>query len=256
MVNISAVILTKNEAAVISKCIGSLNFVDEIIVIDDYSQDSTARIAERLGAVVYKRTLNRDFSAQRNFGLGKTVGKWIIFLDADERITKALQHEIVQLTNNPIIDYSGFYIKRSDILWGRELKYGESGGIKLLRLARRDSGKWKRRVHEVWQVTGTKRVLKNPIKHSPHQSIKEFIKSVNHFSSIHSLANYEEGKKSWIAKVVVWPIAKFIYNYFFKKGFLDGARGFISALMMSFHSFLSWGKLWFLQRQEKKYIGG
>lgn len=255
MVNISAVILTKDDRNNIAKCIDSVKFVDEIIVIDDNSDDNTAGIAEKLGAKAYKRTLNRDFSTQRNFGLRKATGKWILFLDADERITKALRDEIVQLTNNPIINYSGFFIKRSDVLWGKELRYGESGSIKLLRLARRNSGKWKRRVHEVWEVTGTKRTLKNSIRHYPHQSIKEFIKSVNHFSSIHSLANYEEGKKSGVVKIIVWPMAKFIYNYLFKKGFLDGARGFITALMMSFHSFLSWGKLWFLKKKEKQYIG-
>lgn len=247
--NLSAVVLTKNEEKNIRECLESLNFCDEVIVIDDDSKDRTCQIAKKLGAKIYKRSLDEDFSAQRNFGLEKASGKWVLFVDADERVDKKLKNEIVQIINNPLINYSGFYIKRVDNMWGRKLLHGETGNIRLLRLARRKSGKWRRKVHEVWEITGKTKTLKYPLEHFPHQTLREFIRDVNWMSSLHARANLKEGKKSSLTKIVVFPVAKFISNWVLKRGFLDKEAGLVVALVMSFHSFLSWGKLWILQKR-------
>jgi glycosyltransferase involved in cell wall biosynthesis len=119
---ISAVIITKNEEENIKRCLQSLSWCDEIIVVDDDSTDKTVEIAKKSGAKVYNRTMNSDFSAQRNFGLEKAKGDWVLFIDADEKVTSALWYEIMSHTNNPINEYAGFYIKRIDTMWGKELK--------------------------------------------------------------------------------------------------------------------------------------
>jgi glycosyltransferase involved in cell wall biosynthesis len=247
--NLSAVILTKNEEGNIKECVGCLDFCDEVVIIDDNSSDKTTDLAKKLGAKVYKRKLGDNFAAQRNFGLSKTKGKWVLFIDADERVTEDLRNEIVQITNDPLVNYLGFYLKRVDYIWGKKLKHGETANIKLLRLARRKVGKWRRRVHEVWEVEGRTRELKNPISHYPHSTLSSFIASTNNMSSLHAKANLEEGKKSSLIKIIVWPMGKFVSNYIFKMGFLDGIQGFLVALVMSFHSYLAWSKLWFLQRK-------
>lgn len=243
-VNISAVVLTKNEQFNIGSCLKSLSFSNEIIVIDDNSRDKTSEIAEEFGAKIYKREMNADYASQRNFALGKARGKWVLFVDADERVTPSLRSEIMQVVNNPLGHYSGFYIKRRDNLWGKDLKYGETGTIKLLRLARKGRGKWIRKVHEVWKISGPTRVLKAPLRHYPHPTLSEFIAHINIMSTIDIEAKRQEGKHSSLIKIVFWPLAKFIWNWKYKLGFLDGNEGFVVALMMSFHSFLSWSKLW------------
>jgi glycosyltransferase involved in cell wall biosynthesis len=245
---ISAIVLTKNEEKNIKDCLKSLSFADEIIVIDDYSQDRTREIAKKMGARVFKRSLNEDFASQRNFGLDKANSKWVLFVDADERVSEKLRDEIIQITANPFIEKCGFFIKRRDFLWGKELRYGEVGRIKLLRLACKDSGKWVRRVHEKWRVVGRTGTLNNPINHHPHASLREFLLSINRLSTLHARANKEEGKKSSLVKIIFWPLGHFLVNFFVKKGFLDKTPGFMVAMMMSFHSFLSWSKLWILQR--------
>src|SRR5882724_8152033 len=108
---ISVIILTKNEEDNISACLDSIAWCDEKIVIDDHSADKTVEIAKKKGATVYARILGTDFSDQRNYGLEKALGDWILFIDADERVSSALWYEIMQHTNESIDDCNGFYIK-------------------------------------------------------------------------------------------------------------------------------------------------
>lgn len=247
--NISAVVLVKNEEKNIKQCIKSLSFCDEVIVVDDYSTDNTAKIAKQKGARVFQRKLKNDFARQRNFGLKKAKGKWVFFVDADERVSKELKNETVQIVNDPLFPYAGCFVKRKDIILGKELKYGETGNIRLLRLAKRKKGKWIRRVHETWQIEGKKYVLRHPLIHRPHTTLKEFLKDINYYSTLHAKANLEEGKKSNILKIIFMPVLKFKLNFFLRRGFLDKTFGFVHAMLMSFHSFLSWSKLWVLQQK-------
>jgi len=246
---ISAVILTKNEEENISECIKSLNFCSEIIVIDDKSSDRTVEIAKSLGAKVYERELGEDFSAQRNFGLKKATNEWVLFIDADERVPEKLASEIAKIIKQKS-DFYGYYIKRQDVIWRKKLKHGEFGSIKLLRLARVDSGKWVRKVHEYWIIQGKVGSLENALMHYPHSTLKEFIADVNWQSDLHAEENAKEGKISSLYKIVFYPKLKFLNNWIIKKGFLDGTEGFVAALIMSFHSFLAWSKLWIKQREK------
>ncbi len=241
---VSAVVLAKNEEKNIVDCLNSLKWCDEIIVVDDNSSDQTKELAKKAGAIVFENSLNNDFSNQRNFGLKKASSDWVLFVDADERIPDALSFEIQNSEFTNLNPYSGFYIKRTDVIWGRQLKFGETGNIKILRLAKKDSGKWKGKVHEKWEVSGRKGVLKNPIIHYPHQSTEEFLKEINFYTDVRAKELYEQGKHVWIYQILFFPFTKFVQNYFFKRGFLDGLPGLIFALSMSLHSFLVRGKLW------------
>jgi len=249
---ITGVILAKNEEKNIKRAINSLSFCNEIIVIDDYSTDRTADVARAYGAKVYKRRLEGDFAAQRNFGLAKAKNKWVFFLDADEEVSEALASEIFSFNDEVgssapfsiLKRYDGFFAKRRDLFLGKNLRGGESGNIKLLRLGRKNRGKWKRRVHEYWDIKGKVGRLKNPILHYSHDGVAQFIDQINSFSLIHAGQNAELGKHATLFKVIFFPIFKFINNFIFRQGFRDGTHGFVAAMMMSFHSFLSWAGLY------------
>ena len=245
---ITAAVLTKNEGGNIEKCLESLSFCDEIIVVDDHSSDETIKIAKNYADRVIKRRLNDDFGAQRNFALSKAQNEWVLFVDADERISKSLALEIRKAVENT--RFAGYLLKRSDVLWGRTIKYGEAGKIKLLRLAKKHSGRWERRVHETWVLRGETSTLKNPIIHYPHRNISEFIKHIDHFSSLHAKENLKEGKKPSAVKICLMPQAHFLRNYIFRLGFLDGLRGFLGAYIMSFHSFLAWSKMFLVKKND------
>ena len=252
---LSCVILTKNEEQNIEDCIKSASWCDELIVIDDYSKDKTVEIAKRLGAKVFRRELNSDFAGQHNYGLDRVKGDWALFIHADERVPAELATEIkseVQALFHPgggtDTTPSGFFLKRVDSLWGQTLKHGETGNTRILRLARKGAGRWERKIHETWNIKGETRTLNTPLLHYPHQTIEEFLTDVNFYSTIHAEENKKEGKRGNLFKVIFFPVFKFVQNWLFKGGFLDGGAGFIAAFVMSFHSFLAWSKLYLEQR--------
>lgn len=244
---ISAIILTKNEEKNIVDCIQSVEWCDEIIVIDDYSIDKTIDIIEKSQnrkVDVYKHHLNNDFSFQRNFALEKAKYEWVLFVDADERISNSLEFEILNMINATVENFQGFYIKRRDILWRKELRFGETGNSKLLRLGKKDSGKWIGLVHEEWKIGGKIGELRNPLMHYPHQKFYEFLNEVNYYTDIRAKELVDKKVKVSLWQIIIYPSAKFLQNYVFRLGFLDGLRGLIVAVMMSLHSFLVRGKIW------------
>lgn len=239
---ISAIVIAKNEEKNIKFCLDSLRWCDEIVVIDNYSSDCTAFLAKKAGARVYYHKLNDDFSSLRNFGLSKVVNKWALFVDADERVSDALAKEIRQKTQGT--SNLGFFLRRADFLYGRQIKHGEPARIKLLRLAIRDEGLWKRRVHEYWDIKGPVGFLKNSLVHMPHPTLSEYLSEVDKYSTYHAESLLDEGKPKNIVHIVFWPVLKFVYGWIILGGFLDGMPGFVVAFTMSLHSFLASSKLY------------
>lgn len=245
---ISIVILTKNEEKNILDCLDSVSWADEIVVVDDFSVDRTVEVIKMFSSKVklFKNHLDGDFSAQRNFALSKTTKDWVLFIDADERVSKELREEInsilIEEKNRP--QNIGFYISRKDIMWGKILKHGETGNIKLLRLAKRDAGIWQGRVHEEWVINGKVSELEEKIIHYPHQTVNEFLEEINFYTTIRAKELYDKKTEITLKDIILYPKAKFLLNFFLKLGFLDGLEGLIFAILMSFHSFLVRAKLW------------
>lgn len=244
---ISVVVLTKNNESSIEETIRSLSWVTDVVIVDDNSTDSTVKIAKKTGAQVYVRSLKGDYSAQRNFGLQKSTQPWVLFLDSDETISKDVQHEIEQAVTST--DMNGFYLRRQDVFVGKKLRFGETANVRLLRLGRKDAGKFVGAVHEVWQVKGKTAELKSPLLHYPHPTIADFITTMNTYSTLRAKELYEHKARSYWWHFVVYPVAKFLKNYIWYMGFRDGIHGFVHALLMAWlHSFLVRGKLWLLYR--------
>lgn len=240
---ISAVVLTRNEEKNIAKSLSSLSWVDEIIVIDDYSTDKTLSFPSSNKIKVYQHHLQGDFSQQRNYGLTKAKSNWILFIDADEIVSEELSQEIIEkIKSTAKENNAGFFIRRKDYFLGRWLKHGETGNIRFVRLVKKDNGIWRGRVHEILEVKGNIGFLNHPILHYSHQSVSDFLAKINHYSDLVAQYWMEEGRRISFWEILIYPKAKFFHNYILKLGFLDGVPGFIMAVMMSFHSFLARGK--------------
>jgi|SRR3989344_2180672 len=248
---ISAVVLTKNEEKNIVDCLESILFCDEIIVIDDNSTDRTTELIERFDKEIkiFKRSLAGNFSLQRQFGVEKATNDWILFLDADERITPELAIEIKE--NLPTDkNIGGFLIPRVDFMWGKMLRYGETGNTKLLRLFNKNKGELRGRVHETWVTKESVGVMINSIYHYPHPTISQFLKEINFYTDLRAKELFEQRARANFLSIILYAKGKFIINYFLKRGFLDGTAGFIHAILMSLHSFLVRGKLWLLWQKK------
>jgi glycosyltransferase involved in cell wall biosynthesis len=197
-----------------------------------------------------------DFAAARNEELAKAKtparnashsdagGGWVLFVDSDEKITPELKDEVLKAIESK--NYDAYYIPRLDTFMGRELRHGETGSAKFIRLARKDYGKWERPVHEMWVGKGKVGTLTSPLLHESHKTISSFLDKINLYSTIDAEYRYKQGIKSSLWKIWLYPFAKFKFNYFLKLGFLDGTPGAIMAIMMSFHSYLTWTKLYLL----------
>jgi len=240
--NITAILLVKNEEKTIQRAVNSVSFCDEILVIDDESTDSTATKAKELGAAVFTHALNGNFSEQRNWAMQQAKNNLILFLDADEIISEELKTELISCE----FQSSCYAIPRRDFFWDSELKHGETqkarmGGI--VRLLKKGSGTWEGKVHEEYISTDAPGRLKGFIDHYSHDSLSSFIQDINIYSTIRAEELSKNGKKISIAELIFFPLGKFFYTYFMLAGFLDGPAGFVYSFVMSFHSFLVRAKL-------------
>jgi len=250
---ITAVILTKNNENGIEATLQSVSWADDIVIVDDYSTDNTLVRVKKYTQRIFQRHLADDFSAQRNFGLEKAKHQWVLFIDSDEVVSEELQHEIQETISRKGTGergVNGYFIKREDMFFGRTLTHGETGNIKLLRLAKKDSGIWKRPVHEYWDIHGKTDTLSYPLVHHSHTNVAQFISDINQYSTMNARFFYMQGVRANLFTIIAYPLGKFIQNYFLRLGFLDGTPGVVMATMMSFHSFLTRAKLYLLRNNQ------
>lgn len=179
-----------------------------------------------------------DYAAARNEELKKSKAEWVLFLDSDEKLSPELQKEITLTINKVpnLVKFGGFYIKRKTYFIGNFV-----GEDKVLRLATKDSGKWIRAVHEIWDVKTRIGTLQNCIVHNTANNLHDYLNKVNKYALLHSQENKKEGKKSNLYKIVFFPAGKFLIT-------LVKSRNVVFSIMQSFHSFLAWSELWIYQR--------
>jgi glycosyltransferase involved in cell wall biosynthesis len=253
--NISLLLLTKNESENIKKnfnWVKKCKAIKELVVVDDYSTDDTFDQIKKLSSKtqkvkIFSHNLNNDFAAQRNFGISKCKHDWIFTLDADEKPTSKLIRFLNHLDKH---QYKSYAFKREDIFLGQTLKHGENSCLYFTRLFNKNHGKYTGRVHEIWQSKKITKKTKLVIRHYSHQTIKSFIQKINFYTSIRSLELYQQKVKTNMFQIIFYPLVKFIQDYFFRLGFLDGTAGIIAALCMSFHVFLNKAKLWHLYKTQ------
>jgi len=252
--HISILLLTHNEEKNLLKYwtwLDKSKRINEIIVIDDNSDDKTIEILKKLETKkikvkIFERGLENNFSNQRNFGIEKTTNNLVLWLDADEKPSNSLIRFLNHIDN---LQYKNYAFKRNDIFISNELKHGENASQYFLRFFNKKYGCFTGAVHEIWQSPKEIENKKIHIHHYPHQSLKSFIKKINFYSDIRAQELYDQNQKSSLFQIFFYPLGKFIQNYFFKLGFLDSTPGIIMALGMSFHSFLVRAKLWQLSHQ-------
>ncbi len=176
----------------------------------------------------------RDFAKERNSLLKKSESEWVFFKDKDEVISKKLNNEIKKAIKSK--DFDGYFVVRENYLFGKP-----AGKDRILRLGKRKSGKWVRAVHETWVISGNVGVLKNTLSHQINDNIYQIVDKLNKYTDIHAAENEKEGKRSSLIKILLYPAAKFVQSMIL-------GRGFAMSVIQSFHSFLSWLKLWSLQK--------
>lgn len=249
---LSVVVLTHNDEKTIDRTLRSLGFADDIIVIDDESTDTTIEKTKKYPITLIKSSLQGDFATQRNKAIRLAQREWVLFVDADEEVTDSLRDEILNILVAP--EYDSYYIKRRDYWWNHEVSHGElssASQVGFIRLVKKGSGTWKGTVHEEFVPHEGSGTLKHHLNHYPHPTLAEFILDINRYSTLRSRELMKNGHESSIFEIMTLPFLKFIFTYFVKKGYKDGAQGFAYSFLMSFHSFLVRAKLYQYQHIDR-----
>lgn len=246
---ITAAVLIKGNPINLTKTFMSINFCKEIIVVDDKMSNEARTIANKYNARILKSPNGEGFSEKRNLALKESQNDWILFIDSDEVVSKDLKKNILKGVNDT--KFAGFYLKRQDHFWGRKLRWGElwtQYSVGIIRLVKKGVGHWEGDVHEKFETSLKIGSLNGFIVHSPHPSLKEFLLSINEYSTIRARGLVRKNYNSNFILIFAFPFLKFIQTYFLYFGFLDGVPGFTYSFMMSFHSFLVRSKVFLYKK--------
>lgn len=247
---LSSIVITRNEQQNIDRCLSSLKFCDEIIVVDSESTDNTTAIAQKYTQKVFTVPW-KGYTEQRNHALQLATHDWVLSIDADEEIDENLKEEILK-TINKSESTAAFLIPRKTLHSGRWIKYGGWYPNYLTRLFKKSEGKWiGDEVHEKWQTNGRVEKLENPILHYSFTSFSDQVQRNNEYSSLLAKRLYKQQVKFSLWNLLIKPLTKFFETYLFKRGFLDGYPGFIISISAAYSVFLKWAKLWELEKNKK-----
>ncbi len=242
-VKITAIIPTLNEEIHIEDAIKSVSFADEIIVIDSFSTDKTVELAKKHQVNLIQRVFD-DFSTQKNYAIKKAKHDWIYVLDADERVTPALEKEILKAVENPK-EFVGFYIRRTFYFMNKKINYGGVQRDKVVRLFLKSKCKYNGDfVHELIEPKGELGFLKKKIDHFSYRDFDQYILKLNHYAALKTKQLHNQGKKVNAFHVLVKPTARFFIHYIIRLGFLDGFAGFVIAKTMAYGVLVRYIKLW------------
>jgi glycosyltransferase involved in cell wall biosynthesis len=240
------VIITHNEAKNIRRCLESVSWADEIVVVDSYSTDNTTEIASAFTDKIHQLKWS-GFGPAKEYARAKATGDWILSVDADEVVPEKLRQQIQRIVQSEG-SLNGYFIPRRSNFLGRWIRHGGWYPDLVLRLFKKEKGSFTDRVvHEEVKVSGSAGRLRSDLLHYTDPDFDHYLKKLNRYTSLDALQLFRQGRRAGILDILLRPILTFVKMYFFKRGVLDGLPGLILAVSSSFHVFSKYVKLWHLR---------
>jgi glycosyltransferase involved in cell wall biosynthesis len=239
---ISAVVIARNEEAVIGRCIESLLWTREIVVVDSGSTDRTVEICRDLGATVYPADWQGP-ATQRNRGIDKSTSEWILALDADEWVTDELRREIEQAitASGNVVAYR---IPRLSSYCGRYMRHSGWWPDYVSRLFKRGDARFGGGiVHDHLICDGPTGKLRSHLMHEPFKDLTKVLEKLNAYSTWGAQRLQEEGARSSLTRAVAHGVWAFLRTYILRAGFLDGREGFMLAVSNAEGTYYKYAKL-------------
>lgn len=245
---LSACIVAMDEEDRLSDCLDSLDFCDEIVVVDSHSKDGTRELAARRGA----RVIERDWPghvAQKEFAVRAAAHDWVLCVDADERISRELRAEILALRDAGFPGRAGWRFPRLSSYLGRWMRHGGWYPDRQLRLFDRRRGRWGGHdPHDRVQLDGPPGTLRGQLLHHPYRSLAEHLRTIDKYTTIMAEGLYKRGKRAHVGHLVVGPFVRFVRSYFLDLGLLEGWRGLLQAFLSAHYGRMKYAKLLVLQQ--------
>jgi glycosyltransferase involved in cell wall biosynthesis len=246
--NLSVVIITKNEEAGIRRCLESVTWADEIVVLDSGSTDATVRICREYTQHVLE-TDWPGFGPQKNRALERATGDWVLSLDADEWVTRDLRDEILNAISKPD-GAMAFRVPRLSSFCGRFMRHSGWWPDHVTRLFRRGAARFSDDVvHERVIAEGKTGTLRQPIMHETFVDLEDLLQKMNNYSSLAAREMHQSARKAGLAGAVLRGLWAFIRTYFLRGGFLDGREGFMLAVATAEGTYYRYAKLMLLDRK-------
>jgi len=247
MEKLSVYVLTFNNERTIERCLASLQWAHELVVVDSFSTDETPEICRRYTDRVHQRkwTSHRD---QYQYAADLTTHRWVMFVDADEEVSPALAEEVQhELTANNG-QWDGFIAHRRTYYLGRWIKHGGWYPDYEIRIYDRTKGRWEGGLHAKIRVDGKVKTLRNHYFHYTYRDVSDQIQTIDRYSDIAAEDMFHAGKPFSVLRMLLHPLYRFMKEYIFKRGFLDGLPGLIIVFSTMFYVFIKYAKLWELRK--------
>lgn len=253
---LTVIVIAKNEGERIGVCLDSVNFADEVILIDNGSNDQTIKIANSRNAKIipcYTKFGKEDFSELRNLGLKNASGDWVLYIDADERVLKSLKDEIQKLIGSQDV-VGAFAIPRRNVILGKEQKYSAFWPDYVIRLFKKSHIKnWQGRIHEQPIFIGSLGKLENPLFHLTHRDVDSIVLKSLDWANIDAKLRLEAGHPPMTPlRFFRILITEIWHQGIIRGGFFNGTIGMIDSLLQVFSLFISYVKLWQLQQYKSR----
>ncbi len=248
---VSVYVLTFNNLRTIERCLKSLGWAEELVIVDSFSTDGTFEVCkqytDKACQVAWKG--HRD---QYQYAADLTTHEWIMFVDADEEVPSELVEEIGRMLKDGAEGVDGFFVYRRTYYLGRWIRYGGWYPDGEIRLYRRDKGRWEGTLHAKVVVNGGISTLKQQYLHYTYRDISDQIQTIDKYSRIAAEDMAQSGEKFSLFKLLFHPPFRFVKEYLFKSGFRDGLPGLIIVISTMFYVFIKYAKLWELTALSKK----
>lgn len=245
MKTLSVVITAFNEEKNIKDCLESVSFADEIIVVDNSSSDKTVEIAKKFTKKVF--TQKNDPSSidlQKNLAIQKATSDWILILDADERVTAELKHQIEQLLTSEATA-TAYEMPRKNIIFGKWIEHSLWWPDYQRRLVKKGKGKYtEQNVHKQLQVEGEVGRLETPLLHENYQSLSQYLQKMDTYTENEAQALVSQNTHMHWSDAVNLPVRDFLKTFFLQQGYKDGLHGFVLSSLQAFYAFLVFAKVW------------
>ncbi len=244
MSRLSVLVITKNEEANIRDCLASVSWANEIVVVDGGSTDKTVSIAKKFTRKVYSRPWE-GFGKAKNYALSRCTGKWILWIDADERVTPELAAEIQNVVSVDDDTFQGYSVPRKAFFLGKWIRHCGWYPGRVVRLFRNKSGSFTtQNVHERLALKGREGMLQSDLLHYTDPSLFHYFEKFNRYTSLAADEFAGSGSRPGASHLLGRPIWTFVRMYFLRGGFLDGVHGFILCANSAFYVFTKYAKSW------------
>ncbi|MBI5360904.1 MAG: glycosyltransferase family 2 protein [Planctomycetes bacterium] len=242
--SVSVCIVTFNEEANIGRCLESVKWAEEIIVVDSFSTDKTVEIAGQFNARVTQRAWPGHIE-QKTYALSLAKNEWVLCLDADEVVTDSLKDEMFRRLEQDAGKVDGYCVKRHTFYLNRWINHGGWYPDYKLRLFKKSKGYIAGvNPHDRYFINGAAVRLNGDMIHYTYRDIAHQLRTIDSFSNISAEQLMKQGRKSALIPMIVKPPLKFLETYVYKLGFMDGMAGLIISVLTSYYVFLKYAKLW------------